>query len=198
MSQTNLHFGIPIKLVDPDKDLADTLIAETLAAAQVERANVSKPWTGDIESTFKFNDYVNVVQEHCPNLKKFIYKCVNEFLADIEVSPAYNIINMDESWYNYSKPGMFQEFHIHPESDLSGIFYVTTPENSGNIIFNSPSSAYNYHKMTHRSNIVTPNVSYIPAPARLLLWPSYLEHMVEQNKSNDERISIAFNVKLIN
>ena len=39
--------------------------------------------------------------------------------------------------------------------------------------------------------------SITPKPGTLILFPSYLEHKVEENLSNKERIVVSFNVALI-
>jgi|TARA_B100001094_G_scaffold177055_1_gene171018 uncharacterized protein (TIGR02466 family) len=189
------YFGIPVKLVDTDNQ---DVINEAVQVAETQRSNTTNPWSSDIQSTFKFDEYINVLKDQCPLLSKHIYKHIHQYLAELAVDPPYTLVNLDESWYNYSQPGMWQEFHMHPESDISGIFYVTAPKDSGNIMFNPPASAYNFHKLTHRAKNMQPNIWFEPIVGRLLLWPSYLEHMVVKNKSNEERISIAFNVKLIN
>ena len=189
------YFGIPVKLVDTDNQ---SVIDEAVQVAETQRQHTTNPWSSDIQSTFKFDEYVNVLKDQCPLLSKHIYRNIHQYLEELAVDPPYTLVNLDESWYNFSKPGMWQEFHMHPESDISGIFYVTAPKDSGNIIFNPPASAYNFHKLTHRARNMQPNVWFEPVVGRMLLWPSYLEHMVVKNVSNEERISIAFNVKLVN
>ena len=189
------YFGIPVKLIDTDNQ---SIIDEAVQVAETQRQHTPNPGSSDIQSTFKFDEYVNVLKDQCPLLSKHIYRNIHQYLEELAVDPPYTLVNLDESWYNFSKPGMWQEFHMHPESDISGIFYVTAPKDSGNIIFNPPASAYNFHKLTHRARNMQPNVWFEPVVGRMLLWPSYLEHMVVKNVSNEERISIAFNVKLVN
>lgn len=197
MRYIDTPFGIPIKVVDPTLDIREKILIETKAAAENNRENIINPWAGKMDATFRFDQYVNVLEDECPFVKDYVYGLVNEFLDELDLQHPYSFVRMDESWINYSKPGYYQEFHMHPESDISGILYVTAPENSGDLMFNSPAGAYNYHKLTHRSNRMHASVTYRPYEGRAILFPSYMEHMVGLNKSNDERISIAFNVKLI-
>ena len=142
------YFGIPVKLIDTDNQ---SIIDEAVQVAETQRQHTTNPWSSDIQSTFKFDEYVNVLKDQCPLLSKHIYRNIHQYLEELAVDPPYTLVNLDESWYNFSKPGMWQEFHMHPESDISGIFYVTAPKDSGNIIFNPPASAYNFHKLTHRA-----------------------------------------------
>ena len=38
--------------------------------------------------------------------------------------------------------------------------------------------------------------SFVPHEGRILIFPSSLEHHVEENKSNEDRISYSFNIVL--
>lgn len=195
---TDFNFGIPVRVIDPNEELKTQLLAETRSIVDSERNNTINPWSGYIKSTFRFDEEVNVIEDKCPLLKKFVYKSVHQFLSDLEVNPPYRMVIMDESWINFSEKGMYQEFHLHPESDISGVFYVDVPDNSGSIQFSTPSSAHSYHHLTHRSKFLRPNIMYPSVEGRIILFPSYLEHMVMINQSDSERISIAFNIKLVN
>lgn len=197
MQYIDTPFGIPLKVVDPTLDVREQLITETKVAAENNRENTINPWAGKMDATFRFDQHVNIVEEECPLLKEYLYGLINDFLYDLDLNYPYSFVKMDESWINYSRKGSYQEFHMHPESDISGIFYVTAPPNSGDLMFNSPASAYNYHKLTHRSNRMHASVTYKPYEGRTILFPSYLEHMVGLNDTDEERISIAFNVKLV-
>ena len=39
--------------------------------------------------------------------------------------------------------------------------------------------------------------NFYPKEGRILIFPSDLEHEVKENKSNEDRISYSFNIKLI-
>lgn len=192
-------FGIPIKTIDISDDIKDAVLSETSEVANKHRSGeLSNPWSSNILSTFSWDtEKVNVIADECPLLKRFVYSSINEFLNELQVTPQYRMINVDESWLNYSKKGMYQEFHMHPEADISGVFYIAGDSNSGDIQFTTPSPTHAYHGLTHRSSLLRPQATYSPLPGRLLLFPSYLEHMVMANKNEEERISIALNVKLI-
>ncbi len=86
--------------------------------------------------------------------------------------------------------------HMHPHSFLSGVYYVQAAANAGNVFFLDPRLA---HVMTmppvtahHPWNYQ--RVIYKPQPGRLLIFPAWLEHGVEPNGSDSERMSISFNI----
>lgn len=106
-------------------------------------------------------------------------------------------LKVESMWININFPNSYNEMHIHPYSYLSGCYYIKVPENSGDIFFKHP--AYNYmfypYKKYFKSNDgISSNKLHIqPTLNKFLLFSSWVEHGVEQNLSNEDRISIAFN-----
>jgi uncharacterized protein (TIGR02466 family) len=106
-------------------------------------------------------------------------------------------------WANINEKYHYNDWHIHSNVTLSGVFYIKhdgSVEN-GNIKFKHPVHHFPYIMNTHfrpgifkRTNEVTSEIiSVLPKPNMLLIFPSWLEHMVEPNLNNDSRISISFN-----
>ena len=85
---------------------------------------------------------------------------------------------------------------MHADTDISGVFYINAVKDSGKIFFRNPSPNVLYHKLTFLTNEIDSEVSYLPVVGRMILWPGYLDHMVSKNKSDGERISVTFNIKL--
>jgi uncharacterized protein (TIGR02466 family) len=105
-------------------------------------------------------------------------------------------LQLDSLWLNVQDPGGFHSGHIHPNSVLSGTYYVAVPPGSGSIRFEDPRlpqmmAAPPRKKKAPRE--LQPFVSIVPVPGTLLLWESWLRHEVPLNQSESERISISFN-----
>jgi len=104
-------------------------------------------------------------------------------------------LTMSHMWLNKNGPGDFNKPHIHPNSILSGAYYAQFPPHSGNIEFHDPVPA--------RSMIVFPTeggeqgnsqtIEYRGEEGLLLVFPSWLLHSVQPNRSGQFRISISFN-----
>ena len=78
-----------------------------------------------------------------------------------------------------------------------GVYYIKTPENSGHLKCEDPKSVA---AMTHpkRKEGELPSylwreVHYQPIAGRLIMFPSWLNHCVDPNQSDDIRISVSFN-----
>jgi uncharacterized protein (TIGR02466 family) len=102
---------------------------------------------------------------------------------------------MVSSWIVKSSPNQSSIFHTHPNSMFSGVLYLQVPENSGGIIFKKKLDLIPHFSIPVNKNTLY-NSKYSKIDAKkgfLLLFPSWLSHKVEENSSEQERISVAFN-----
>lgn len=102
-------------------------------------------------------------------------------------------------WVNINKHNNYNKMHIHPSSILSGTYYAVTPPQSGSIVFhNRPEASYILAELKligARNTSFTSTVqSFEPKAGAVLVFPGWLQHSVEENRSGGDRISIAFNL----
>mgnify|MGYP003302717124 CR=1 FL=1 len=73
---------------------------------------------------------------------------------------------------------------------------LKAPKNCGDIIFYDPRPApVFYYPTALSSNLLNAQVNSVtPKEGALILFPSYVDHSVNENLSNDERIVISFNI----
>lgn len=124
-----------------------------------------------------------------------------------EMGMRYEIKWQVQGWANINRLGDYHENHNHPRSYLSGTYYVKVPETVdtvGNrtdirpncITFLDPRGAVNMIAIRD-----DPYVAYEhtvePKPGLLMMWPSFVYHFVHPNLSNDDRISVSFNIPLL-
>jgi len=120
-----------------------------------------------------------------------INKCVFEIVDKIKIKKPIYLKNY---WININYFGCFNKPHHHHGQDcvISGVYYINTPLNSGNIVFLQP-NYLNYQEVTEYNEY---NSDFWEIPCQenqCVLFPSYLEHYVEPNLNKKERISISFN-----
>lgn len=109
-------------------------------------------------------------------------------------------IYLNNLWININQKSSFNRPHVHPGSTLSGTYYVDCDINSGKLVFKHPSMGHQY---TIKDGAVGEFTEYnaahwsvLPEIGKLIVFPSWLEHYVEPNVSEQERISIAFNIEI--
>ena len=92
-------------------------------------------------------------------------------------------------WFNSNPKGAWNMPHTHPHCFYSGVLWVKAPAESGDLILHSPHS-HSLYGLDH-------NVWTIPPEeGRVVLFPSNLQHHVSSNTSENERISLSFNISI--
>ena len=76
-------------------------------------------------------------------------------------------------------------------STISGAYYVRAPKNSGDIVFYDQDRHLLFISCCETPNLLNAQINGVtPKEGALVLFPSYLDHSVNENLSNDERIVI--------
>jgi len=110
------------------------------------------------------------------------------YLAEDVVKPyTSSELKFLEMWANVNRKGDHNVHHTH-RGILSGVVYIKVPEDSGRLVFCNPAiRAFNHP-------ISKSDLAVDPVPLALIVFPSWLEHYVESSNSEEERISISFNL----
>lgn len=108
---------------------------------------------------------------------------------------------ISNAWANISSPSHRHSAHTHPNAFLSGVLYLSAPENCGPIVFADPRpgagvivpDVYDARKPTYGGVY-----SVQPRTGDLIIFPSWLQHSVEHGfcSESEKRIVIAFNAMI--
>ncbi|MDB0003051.1 TIGR02466 family protein [Alphaproteobacteria bacterium] len=136
--------------------------------------------------------------EEPKNFIEAIKKNINEAINDMAWDLKNQEVTLSNIWAIINKKGAMNQKHHHSNSDLSAAYYVTAKEGCGDIIFYDPRPGKVYkHPISNTPNLLNANNNGVkPEPGMLVLFPSYLEHSVNPNTSDHERIVISFNISL--
>ncbi|NQV70796.1 MAG: hypothetical protein HQ498_12290 [Pseudohongiella sp.] len=108
-----------------------------------------------------------------------------------------NLIYQHQAWVNISPPGASNKIHFHANCHFSGVYYMSlkAPE-CGSIFFRDPRVASRMltYPADKQTNFTAEEVYMPPEEGRMYVFPGWLEHGVEVNRSDRDRVSIAFNV----
>ena len=135
---------------------------------------------------------------HFVNLVSAIQDAINMYHQKMEFKKTLKQV-IDNIWININGKGHSNELHVHPQSVLSGVFYLT--DSSTPILFTHPYADINtyYWPVSSIENSNQYNASsytIIPEKNTLIIFPSWLSHRVPLHRSDNDRISISFNTKL--
>ena len=98
----------------------------------------------------------------------------------------------ESSWFAKLEPGDYAHTHTHSPADLSGVYYYKTSDDHKGLFFDCPN----------------PNLStsiFLNAPlgmredppasqGSMILFPSYIPHGVQTNETDEDRVSVSFNI----
>ena len=193
--KTNLIFPIPIHQFDVNgfSEIKDELIDYAYDYKKKDPKGVSLSNRGGWQS-----EGFEIINED-DVLQLFLINCLSNF------PPIKESVQLrGYAWININKPGDYNIKHVHPTNNLSGVLWIKAPQNSGDIIFDSPNvfesflENKSYDDDFKKSICIDDSYHFYPTEGRMIVFPSHLQHHVQENKSNEDRISVSFNIRLSN
>ena len=132
------------------------------------------------------------------NFIKNISPSIEKVMTDMNWEKNKQSVKISNMWAIINIGGSTNSRHQHGNSTISGAYYVRAPENCGDIVFYDPRPApVYYYPNTSAPNFLNAQVHSVrPKEGALVLFPSYLDHSVNENLSQDERIVISFNIRI--
>ncbi len=127
------------------------------------------------------------------NLKEELDLRVKDYFDKV-ISPANNITPyITQSWLNYTETNQYHHKHHHPNSLVSGVFYINSNKKHDKIKFFN--EKYQTIKLdTENFNLWNSESWWFEVKTGdVILFPSSLTHMVENKQGDNTRISLAFN-----
>jgi len=140
--------------------------------------------------------YFNLDQEPFLHLHSKIKEQVSILARDmgIKITP-----HVEEAWALINNYKDYNKVHCHPHTTFAGVYYISVPPKSGNIIFYNPAidgiqSHWYEYNITRYNTFTSSKFTAIPSEGSLMLFPSFLKHEVGPNLNKDPRIALAFNI----
>jgi uncharacterized protein (TIGR02466 family) len=126
------------------------------------------------------------------NLNKWIQTALNDHFQTT-FKPKHDInLSITQSWCNKSEQNEYHHKHHHPNSFLSGVYYIQTNEDD-QIEF-SVESKNMFQIPTNEFDKFNSESWWLPVRQNeLFLFPSWLQHRVPPVKGDKTRISLSFN-----
>ncbi len=132
-------------------------------------------------------------------IEKLVTNLLQELIRDQGTDRSFRLLI--DSWANVSRRGDYNIVHTHPNCMYSGVYYVTPGSPDPDVPYGGllelldPREAHNYIQVAN--TVLDARNFYENKPGRMLLWPSWVKHMVHPYVGEGERISIAFNVNVV-
>lgn len=102
-------------------------------------------------------------------------------------------------WANINRTGDYNILHNHPGQDLAAVYYVKTRASNspggGELELRDPRPAAGFCSYPKLFNAEPLQIT--PEAGMLVMFPSWIDHMVHPHHEPEDRISIAINIKLM-
>tara|TARA_B100000287_G_scaffold322650_1_gene306569 strand:+ start:931 stop:1617 length:687 start_codon:yes stop_codon:yes gene_type:complete len=197
--RTELLFPTPLWIFE-DCDLDNDLIVDFIYEVQKEDPKgMSKSNIGGWQS----NNFVVPFIDKTPfkDLHKQIQ--LNTYAAADEFGFNDYTVRLSNLWANINKYGDSNAVHTHSGSMFAGVYYAKIPNCCcGELQFHRPYADQclkeswgcdeNFDRHEHQHNYVNWYVQ--PKPGTMVIFPSWLMHSVDRSASEDDRISLSFNM----
>ena len=162
-------------------------------ALEIQRTVVTggDEWEGQTYTTHNTSYNVRDDKTFKPLLDAVSFH-VNQY---VKLHNSTRVYACESAWLNISTENNFQEMHTHNESTISAVYYIAAPTGSGKLVFEDPREPdmLPIKDIPNRNELSYIKVGYEPQVGQLLIFRSYLRHMVTLNTNKLPRISIAFN-----
>lgn len=153
-------------------------------------------------STIKWaKNYQNWISEtqnvfEDPVFSPLVEKCHDAvceyFYGIMQASPKVEIY-ITENWLNKTENGQSHHRHWHPNSILSGVLYLSSEGESGNLRFITSQYDTLEYQLTGANIYNSRSWGVTPVPGDLIIFPSNVEHLVDLYTGQTPRVSLSFN-----
>ena len=110
---------------------------------------------------------------------------------------------IDTCVINIGSKNSYHNSHTHPNTCMSGVFWIKIPKNSGEFVFENP-SCFGQNKLLNfidskesKNKNIYHNYNFSPIEGYILFFPPDLRHSVNLNKSEEDRVTIGFNITFV-
>ena len=116
------------------------------------------------------------------------HKFVKEYNTDY-------VYHIKEAWLNVYNKNDAQEMHCHGGSTFSAVFFLKSSDECANLIFENPTEPDMLPVIgIKKENHLTYKKCWVkPVENSLVIFRSYMRHMVEKQKKDFNRMTIAVN-----
>ena len=181
----NSIFPTPIYMSKLDRELTQL---------ELKFIDESKKHSHNNEGNIVSNNNYILNKKPFANIKKELEKKIQDYFEKVISSTDAIKPYITQSWLNYTETNQYHHKHAHPNSLVSGVFYINCDDKFDKIKF------FKEDYKTIKPEIKEWNIWnseswwFSVKTGDVILFPSSLTHMVETKEGTNTRISLAFNV----
>ena len=152
-----------------------------------------------IKNKFNYTSKENYfLDKELPLLRRFFEKSINTYSKKVLGVDTQDLnYRITQSWINICSPNASHHQHTHPNSFISGVFYIKVNSGSDKITFINEfmqKKEIKIEKGVEFNSFNASEWSHYVRKGELILFPSNLTHYVPPVEGESDRISLSFNV----
>jgi uncharacterized protein (TIGR02466 family) len=175
-------FPTPVAVFSLDQGLTPT--EQQFIMSQETRRSMGNTMTVDVDI---------LKNPNLARLTQFIQQSLNLYFENIYKPKTPCTIEITQSWINYTRSGEYHHRHDHPNSILSGVYYIDVDDAHDSIFFFNREFRQIQIVPTEHNMFNSDSWQFPVKTNDLLIFPSSVPHMVTTTKTSKTRISLAFN-----
>ena len=140
-------------------------------------------------------------EESFEPFKDKIIPCVTELINEFRIEQRMDLVQM---WLNVNGPFSYNVSHRHPGCELAGVLWIKQTPESGRFVFDNMDTGYRDAMLlnaTDRDYLEEKKMppEYVPeyTDGTMIIFPAGFSHRVEINETEEDRISLSFNIKIM-
>ena len=171
----------------------DLLIAKVYKLLNTFGAGNTRDWLSGKSSPDNCYRQSNIAEylEFRPLVER-VAQCVRELARSYGSDDEYFC---SEGWYNIYSSNRYQEYHVHPNSIFSAVYFMKVGEDSQGLHIKRPDNGGMIPpKSKKRDTPYNQEVIIAPPEERtVIIFRSYLEHCVPPSNLKTDRVTVALN-----
>jgi hypothetical protein len=149
----------------------------------------------NMRNTFQNNiwDYANIRNPTITKLRETFLELVSHtrefFPPNFTFNPQFS-----RAWVSRQEPGQALPIHDHGGTLISCVYYISAPQNAGDLLLIDPRGSVNWGWLSDGGISGIKYQRIKPEVGKMVMFPAYVLHSVEVNRSTETRISLATNI----
>ena len=179
--------GIPTYRASVESESYDNLIDEKVKDLMLSKDSTPDTWDCSVLVDYDASTWGKLFVD---SIGDYFVSFIKELEYDSSI-----ICNFDSPWLNVYLNGDYQEMHDHMPFHFSYAYVHQCYENSGDFVFVNTSTRSLVAHYENKNVVNTRNYLNLKEK-EILFFPSFMCHMVTQNKTNKPRVTISGNIEL--
>jgi len=154
--------------------------------AELKKTSLKLPLLDEVGQKWSKKNYPNGYTSY-GSLSK-LHREALAFVKKVGLKFPHGKLELSSLWLNMMPKNCYHAFHLHPNSVVSGTYYLSLPKGASPLRVEDPRTAF---FMATPPRLIQFDLR--PKEGEVVLFESWLKHEVPPHQSSQSRLSVSFN-----